>query len=458
MSEPTDWNQPPRVRVPPPGPRSRRLAERLARVESRNVTFLADDFPIFWEKSRGSNVWDVDGNRYVDLSGGFGVAVAGHRNRRVMQALRRQIGRLPHGMGDVHPPALKVKLLEALAAVSPIPDARTVLTCSGAEAVEVALKTARLAAGKPGVIAFGGAYHGLTYGALSVTDRDLFRAPFADQLNPHVLRVPYPDPYRVPPELADGDPGGSALAFLGRLLASAEGAAVGAVIVEPIQGRGGDVVPPAGFLRGLADLCRERGLLLIADEIYTGLGRTGRWFACEHEGVVPDLLCVGKALSGTLPIAACMGSREVMEAWPPSGGEAIHTSTFLGNPLACAAGLASLGEIRRRGLVERSAFEGGRWIAELREALARHAVVGDVRGLGLMIGIDLVTDRATREPAADVAGQVITGALRRGWIVLAGGPAGNVISLSPPLSLSRELMQASARVLDEVIGEASSGD
>ena len=148
MSEPTDWNQPPYIKVPPPGPRSRRLAERLARVESRNVTFLTDDFPIFWEKSRGSNVWDADGNRYVDLSGGFGVAVAGHRNRTVMQSIRRQIGRLPHGMDDVHPPALKVKLLEALAGVSPIPDSRIVLTCSGAEAVEVALKTARLATGR----------------------------------------------------------------------------------------------------------------------------------------------------------------------------------------------------------------------------------------------------------------------------------------------------------------------
>jgi 4-aminobutyrate aminotransferase-like enzyme len=452
MSEPADWNQPPRIKVPPPGPRSRRLALRLAAVESRNVTFLADDFPIFWEKSRGSNVWDVDGNRYVDLSGGFGVAVAGHRNRRVMQAIRQQIGRLPHGMGDVHPPSLKVKLLEALAAVSPIPDSRIVLTCSGAEAVEVALKTARLATGKPGVIAFGGAYHGLTYGALAATDRDLFRAPFADQLNPHVLRAPYPDPYRPAAGLAAGDQGAAALAHLHLLLDSAEGAAVGAVIVEPIQGRGGDIVPPAGFLAGLAGLCRERGLLLIVDEIYTGLGRTGRWFACEHEGVIPDLLCVGKALSGTLPIAACVGARSVMDAWPPSGGEAIHTSTFLGNPLACAAGLASLGEIRRRGLVERSAAEGERWLGELRETLGGHPGVGEVRGRGLMIGVDLVTNRSTREPAPDQAGRVLTEALRRGWIVLAGGPAGNVISLSPPLSLSRKLMQAATRMLDEVIG------
>ena len=400
-------------------------------------------------------MWDADGNRYVDLTGGFGVTVAGHRNRRVMQAIRRQIGRLPHGMGDVHPPALKVKLLEALAAVSPIPDPRIVLTCSGAEAVEVALKTARLATGKPGVIAFGGAYHGLTYGALSTTDRDLFRGPFADQLNPHVLRASYPNPYRKPAGLDADDIGASAVARVGALLDSQEGAMVGAVIVEPIQGRGGDVVPPPGFLADLAALCRDRGLLLIADEVYTGLGRTGRWFACQHEGVVPDLICVGKALSGTLPIAACIGSKEAMDAWPASEGEAIHTSTFLGNPLACAAGVASLGEIRRHRLVERSADEGRRWIGELRETLGRHPAVGDVRGRGLMIGIDLVTDRSNREPDPKFAGHVITEALRRGWIVLAGGPAGNVISLSPPLILSRPLMRTATRMLDEVIGGSS---
>jgi 4-aminobutyrate aminotransferase-like enzyme len=454
MSEPTDWNQPPFIKVPPPGPRSRRFAERLAEVESRNVTYLADDFPIFWEKSRGSNVWDADGNRYVDLSGGFGVAVAGHRNRRVMQALRRQIGRLPHGMGDVHPPALKVKLLETLAAVSPIPDPRIVLTCSGAEAVEVALKTARLATGKPGVIAFGGAYHGLTYGALSVTDRDLFRAPFADQLNPHVLRAPYPDPYRPSPELNVDDPGGSALAHVRALLESDDGVTVGAVIVEPIQGRGGDVVPPPAFLQGLADLCRERDVLLIVDEIYTGLGRAGSWFACEDEGVVPDLVCVGKALSGTLPLAACIGSKDVMQSWPPSGGEAIHTSTFLGNPLACAAGLASLGEIKRHDLVQRSASEGASWMGELQDTLSVHQAVGDVRGRGLMIGIDLVADSSSRAPDPELAGRVVIEALRSGWIVLAGGPAGNVISLSPPLSLSRDLMRAATRMLDEAIGGA----
>jgi len=224
--------------------------------------------------------------------------------------------------------------------------------------------------------------------------------------------------------------------------------------VEPIQGRGGDVVPPPGFLPGLAGLCRDRGLLLIADEVYTGFGRTGRWFACEHEGVTPDLLCAGKALSSTLPIAACLGSKAVMDAWPRSAGEAKHTSTFLGNPLACAAGVASLKEIERRALVERAGTLGERWLRELRETLDQHPCVGDVRGRGLMIGIDLVTRRDTREPDGELAGRVVTGALRRGWILLAGGPAGNVISLSPPLSLGEELTRRATAMLREVLAEA----
>lgn len=448
---------PPRILTPPPGPTARRLAARLRTVESRNVTFLDADLPIFWERARGSNVWDADGNRYVDLTAGFGVAVAGHRNRRVVQAIRRQAARLGHGMGDVQPPTVKVKLLERLARISPIPAPRTVLASSGAEAVEIALKTARLGTGRPGVIAFTGAYHGLTYGALSVTDRDLFRAPFEDQLNPHVIRLPYPHPYRPPPALAArvDDLGRAAIDVMEAALDTPAGRRVGAVIVEPVQGRGGDVVPPAGFLRELAGLCREHGLLLIVDEVYTGLGRIGRMFACESEGVVPDLLCLGKALSGTLPIAACLGSAEVMEAWPPSQGEAIHTSTFLGNPLACAAALASLAEIDRLRLPERAAAEGDRWIRQLRELGAGHAGVGDVRGCGLMIGLDMVRDAASRAPDPERAGRVVTAALRQGWILLAGGFHGNVLSLSPPLTIGRHLLEAGVDMLDRVLSDTS---
>ena len=442
----------------PPGPRSLALARRLRAVESRNVTFLSDEFPIFWRKARGSNVWDTDGNRFVDLTAGFAVAGVGHRNPRVVTALRRQLAQLLHGMGDVHPPEVKVRLLERLAAISPFSDTRTILANTGSEAVEAALKTARLHTGKPGVIAFTGAYHGLTYGALAATDRELFRVPFEDQLNPHVVRPPYPHPFRPPPELEGADDiGTAALAEVQRLLDGPGGENIGCVIVEPIQGRGGDVVPPDGFVRGLAGLCLARDVVLVFDEIYCGLGRTGYMFACEHEGVVPDLLCIGKALSGALPIAACLGSADVMDSWPESTGEAKHTSTFLGNPLACAAALVSLDEIELRGLPARAREEGARFMGRLQGLADRHACVGEIRGRGLMVGIDLVRDPATREPDPELASRVITGALRRGWLLLAGGPEGNVISLSPPLTISRALLDSSVRVLDELLGEASEG-
>ena len=444
-------NQPPRIVRAPPGPSSRGFARRLSAVESRNVTFLGADFPIFLRKSRGSNVWDADGNRYVDLTAGFAVAATGHRHPRVVKAVRDQLQHLPHAMGDVHPPDVKVKLLKRLSELAPIASARAVLATSGAEAVEAALKTARLSTGKPGVIAFTGAYHGLTYGALSVTDRDHFRGPFADQLSPHVLRAPFPHPFRPPAALAgEDDLVAAALDRVEGLLRSPSGEEVGALIVEPIQGRGGDVVPPAGFLAGLRGLADDHDVLLILDEIYTGFGRTGDRFACEHEGVRPDLLCVGKAMSSMFPISACLGSADVMDAWPPSSGEAIHTSTFLGHPLGCAASLASFGVIEREGLIRRSAEEGTRWMRRLEKMARSYPAVGEVRGRGLMIGVDLVKPGGN-EPDPDLAGRVVTGALRRGWLLLAGGPDGNVLSLSPPLIIGRDLLDAAVDLLDDLL-------
>ncbi|MFQ5529715.1 MAG: aspartate aminotransferase family protein, partial [Gemmatimonadota bacterium] len=364
MNSSAAGNLPPRVSGQVPGRLSRALMRRLTGVESRNVTFSSDEFPIFWRKARGSNVWDPDGNRYVDLTAGFGVAAAGHGNRRVTAAIRAQLTRQVHGLGDVHPPIAKLRLLEELAKRSPVSDPRIILANSGSEAVEAALKTARLATGKPGVICFTGAYHGLTYGALALTDRAHFRVPFQDQLNPHVVRVQFPSGFAT----AD-------LASVEAALESERGSTVGAVIVEPIQGRGGIIEPPTGFLPGLAALCKRRGLLCILDEVYTGLGRTGAWFASEHEDVIADLVCVGKALSGSLPIAACLATSDVMSAWPESTGEAIHTSTFLGNPLACAAAAASLREIERRGLPEQAASIGADWKEELSDLALRHAAI-----------------------------------------------------------------------------------
>jgi 4-aminobutyrate aminotransferase len=443
--------QPPRVVVPPPGPASRAMAGELARYESPNVTYLSDDFPVFWAEAAGANVRDVDGNVYVDLTAAFAVASAGHANPRVVEAIRAQAGRLLHGMGDVHPPDVKVALLRKLAEIAPGGLCRTILANSGAEAVEAALKTARVATGKPRVLAFHGSYHGLTMGALSVSSREDFRAPFASQLAANAVFAPFPYGYRS--AFGDDPDGERALGYVEYLLdrpgTASEG--IGAILAEPVQGRGGDVVPPAGWLPGLRRICDERGLLLVLDEVYTGFGRTGRWFACEHWDVVPDLLVVGKALTGGLPFAACIGTDAVMGAWPLSTGEAIHTSTFLGNPLACAAALASIEELQEKGLVERSARLGAWLQTRLRETIGDDPRVGEVRGMGMMIGVELVRDPSTREPAPELAGRVVVEALRRGVLLLGGGVYGNVISLSPPFVVTEQQLAVAVEVIGECI-------
>jgi 4-aminobutyrate aminotransferase/(S)-3-amino-2-methylpropionate transaminase len=417
---------PPALTTAIPGPRSCALAERLARVESRNVTCLAPAAPIFWEHAAGANVWDVDGNRFVDLGAGFGVANAGHAHPRVVAAVREQCGRLLHGMGDVHPSAVKVELLERLAALFPGSGAaRAVLGSSGSDAVEIALKTAQLATGRAGVVAFEGAYHGLSLGALDATFRPEFREPFAARL-PHATVF-----------ARFGDAADAARA------ARESRVAIGALLVEPIQGRGGERIPPDGFLAALRALCDREGWLLIADEVYTGFGRTGRWFACEHEGVAPDLLCVGKGLASGMPISACIGTRAVMDAWPPSRGEALHTQTFLGHPPGCAAALASIAVIEEEKLVERAAELGDAVLAQLRARLAGRSGIADVRGRGLLLAIECDTPERSLRACGE--------ALRRGVIVVPSGDDGRVIAITPPLSIDADALAGALDSLAECI-------
>jgi 4-aminobutyrate aminotransferase/(S)-3-amino-2-methylpropionate transaminase len=264
--------------------------------------------------------------------------------------------------------------------------------------------------------------------------------------------APYPYAYRWP---GPGDVSRAALAAARRIVAEAEDtpAPIGAVLVEPVQGRGGIIVPPRGFLAGLRALCDERGLVLVFDEIYCGLGRTGRWFACEHEGVTPDILVLGKALSGSLPLSAAVGSPAVMAAWPPSAGEAIHTSTFLGNPVACAAALAQLEEIEARGLVERAAGLGARLRRRLDDWPGRFRAVGEVRGLGLMQGVELVHP-GTREPDGALALHVTGAALRRGVLLLTEGPRGNVLAFTPPLVVAEAQLDHALGVLEDELARA----
>jgi 4-aminobutyrate aminotransferase/(S)-3-amino-2-methylpropionate transaminase len=449
----------PSIAVPPPGPRSRALAAELARWESPNVTWLADDFPVFWDEARGANVRDVDGNVFVDLTAAFAVAGPGHAHPRIVGAIQRQSARLLHGMGDVHPPAVKVELLRALAEAAPGGLNRSVLASSGAEAVEAALKTAMIATGKPRVLAFHGAYHGLTYQALSVSGREDFRAPFAAQLGENAVFIPYPNAYRSPFGSDPAEVCAMTLRLIEHTLDTPGSAAeaIGAILLEPIQARGGDVVPPDGFLPGLRRICDERGLLLMLDEIYTGFGRTGRWFACEHWEVVPDVMMVGKGLTGGFPFAACIGTDAVMERWPKSTGEALHTSTFLGHPVGCAAALASMSVLRDERLVERSADLGARMMGRLAVMAADHPNVGEVRGRGMLIGMEMVRDRGSREPAPELAGRLVVEGLRRGVLLLGGGIYGNVLSLSPPFVLTDAQADHALGVIGEILEEMRSG-
>jgi 4-aminobutyrate aminotransferase-like enzyme len=408
-----------------PGPRSRELAARLARCEAPGVTYLGEEYPVFWESASGALIADVDGNRYLDLTSAFGVATTGHTNPAVATALAAQAERLVHGMGDVHPTEVRLRLLEALAALAPGDLCKTYLSTSGAEAIEFALKTALLATGKPRVLAFHGAYHGLSLGSLEVAGIDKFVAPFAPLVAQRASLLPYP---------GAGTSAESALADARAALAREP--EIGAVIVEPVQGRGGVIVPPAGWLRGLRALCDELGVLLILDEIYTGFGRTGTTFACEREGVVPDLLCVGKALGGGVPISATIGTPRAMDAWPRSAGEALHTSTFLGNPLACAAALANLAELERLDVVGRVRANAP-WLRERLRVLRRYPSVRDVRGLGYLWAVEFAD--------GGFANRVVVSGLARGVILLQSGPTGTSITLAPPVTIEDEQL---ARALD----------
>ena len=400
-----------------PGPRSRELAGELRRWENPNVTFLDPEgrFPVFWESARGCLVTDVDGNTFLDLTAAFGVAAVGHTHPRVAAALAEQSRKLIHGMGDVHPSAVKVELARKIAERTPGDLGHCLFGANGGDAVEAAIKSARLATGKLGVLAFSGGYHGLTFGALAVTSREDFRAPFAGQVPTFARHVPYPDSPV------------SALASLDAVEAAlrAPDSDIGAVLAEPIQGRGGIVVPPPGWLSALRDLCDRYQVLLILDEIFTGWGRTGYWFACDAEGVVPDVLCVGKAMGGGFPISACVVRPEVARAWGASRGEALHTSTFLGSPLGCAAALAAISVLEEEKLPERARSAGAYFKERLGELAARHPRhVAETRGRGLMLGL--------RFREKETALSLMYALLRRGLIVLPAGP-GDVLEFVPPL-------------------------
>ena len=447
-------------------PKQQKVLGLLRAYESRNVTFIEPDgsWPIVWQRASGVHVWDAEGKKYLDLTAAFGVAAAGHANPRVVRAGQKQMAKLPHAMGDVHPHALKAQLARELSRMTferwkssvrrgelhePLksktqsgtrvtrPSGKTIFCNSGFEAVEAALKTAMLATGKPGIIAFTGAYHGLGYGALNATHREHFRAPFRSQLGEFGHFVAFPKSSEDL-KLTENS--------IRRALKKNK---TGAILVEPIQVRGGINIPPKRFLPMLGKLCDEFGALLILDEIYTGFGRTGKWFACEHSQTVPDLICLGKALTGGFPLSACVGRADLMDAaWPKSSGEAIHTSTFLGHPVGCAMALAQISEIKNMNLVERSARLGRFLIEELSRVQSPKSKA-EARGIGLLAGIEL--NLPDNSPATAETLRVIKAMLRRGFIALPEGEHATVIGLTPPLTISEAQLAAAVKTLAKVL-------
>jgi 4-aminobutyrate aminotransferase-like enzyme len=428
--------------------KTKQILNQLSDYESRNVTFIEPNgsWPIVWERARGVNVWDVEDRKYLDLTGAFGVAAAGHANPRVVRAGQEQMGKLLHAMGDVHPHALKARLAKELSRLTferwtrkKVRTSGKVIFCnSGFESVEAALKTAVLATSKPGVIAFKQAYHGLGYGALNTTHRDHFRWPFRSQVPGFGHFVEFPS------EPAQFKAVEKAIRKLSR------GKNIGAILVEPVQARGGINVPPREFLPLLRRLCDEFGLLLILDEVYTGFGRTGKWFACEHSETIPDVICLGKAMAGGFPISACVGRSEIMDAaWPVSSGEAIHTSTFLGHPVGCAMALAQIEEIRRQQLVKRSSQLGNHLVRLLRTRISNPQFEISVRGLGLMVGLEISLPGGVA--ATIVSLRLIKEMLHRGFILLPEGEHANVISFTPPLTITREHLAATVTALQSLL-------
>lgn len=414
-----------------PGPRSLALANRLRAREQRNVTFLAEDFPIFWKSAHGAIVTDVDGNEYVDATAAFGVAGLGHGNTRVALAIADQAKQLMHGMGDVHPTEIRVRLLDRLAAILPAQLTKAFLGTSGSEAIEAALKTAMLKTGKSRFAAYRGGYHGLSFGALAVAGIERFRTPFEGLLRHEPVLLDYPQ--------APADAGAAATATRDLLKGHPD---VAALVVEPIQGRAGCIVPPLGYLPRIRSICDELNIVLVADEIFTGFARTGTWFAVENEDVVPDIICIGKAMGSGVPISAAVGRAEIMDAWPISTGEALHTSTFLGNPLGCAAAVATVDEMERLNLPAHVAGRGEELGARL-DALRSYPIVRDVRGRGMLWGVEL-QDGA-------IAFATIKNALLRGAIFSQSGADGNVIAVSPPLVIDEEQLGRAIDILESAI-------
>jgi 4-aminobutyrate aminotransferase/(S)-3-amino-2-methylpropionate transaminase len=433
-----------------PGPKSRAIMARRQSAVPRGVSHAT---PVVTARAEGVVVEDVDGNRFIDMAGGIGTMNVGHASPAVNEAVRAQLERFTHTCFSVTAYESYVALAERLALLTPgaFPK-KTLLVNTGAEAVENAVKIARHATGRPGVLVFEDGFHGRTLLALSMTSKV---RPYKEGFGPFVPdvhRVPYAYCYRCPIGLDRASCDTACVdAIEDHFRRHVDPRSIAAVVVEPVLGEGGFVVPPPEFLPRLAELCRRHGILLVADEVQTGFGRTGRMFACEHSGLEPDILVTAKSLAGGLPLGAVVGRRELMDS-PEVGGLG---GTFAGNPLALAAAHAVLDTFESAGLLARAERIGARMEQRGRQWAGRFPLVGDVRRLGAMVGIELVTDRRTKAPAKDAADALARMACERGVLLLTAGTYGNIIRSLVPLVISDAELDEALDVLERVLADLS---
>jgi 4-aminobutyrate aminotransferase len=400
-----------------------------------------------WSHGEGHRLYDTDGKTYLDFANGIAVTALGHRHPRVTAAIHAQVDRLigpVSAMGFTSP---ITKLATALATTFPAPLDSVMFLNSGSEVIDGALKLARRVTGRPGIVAFRGGFHGRTFGATSVTTSNLNYRTGYEPLLPGVHFAPYPVAY--PDFGGDAEAASEAsLAAVHALFASVMSpSTVGAVIVEPVLGEGGYVPAPASFLRGLRDLCDEHDILLIADEVQSGYGRTGKMWAFEHAGIIPDVVCVAKAIANGLPLSALVSSRSLQERW----GRGAHGSTYGGNPVACAAGLAVLETIRDEGLIENAVARGAELVAGLGSIAAEDDRIGDIRGLGLMVGVQFTSDHATGEPDGALPDRLMAACADAGLLVLTCGRVHEVIRWIPPLDVSAAEISEAVEIFGETL-------
>jgi 4-aminobutyrate aminotransferase len=436
----------PDIKTPLPGPNAKAIIDRDRQFVSPSYT---RDYPFVIARGEGAVVEDVDGNRFLDCAAGIAVNSTGVSHPDVVRAICEQAQKFIHMSGTDFYYEPQVRLAEQLAALVPIDGpVRSFFGNSGTEATEAAIKLARYYTKRQNIVAFLGAFHGRSLGSLSLTASKAIQRRGFGPLLPGVYHAPYPNPYRF-----NGSPdqcAAESLAFITdqlfvHLSAPDE---VAAIVVEPIQGEGGYVVPPKAFLLGLRELATEHGIVLVVDEVQSGMGRTGKMFASEHFDLKADVVNIAKGIASGLPLGVTCARAEIM-SWPPGA----HASTFGGNPVACAAANATI-KLLKDSLVANAATVGAHLIDGLRELQKKHPLMGDVRGKGLMIGIELVRDRQTKERAVEERGALVQAMFRRGVLVLGAGK--NAVRLAPPLVLSKSQADSVLRVMDEALGEVAS--